>query len=413
MQYGPGFEQGAENYISTLAKGLVDYGWEPIVFSGITSDEEKNYRRPLNIIKLPTTGWGTVTGKPVHYFQEKLAKIAPDILHLVHPGHIGTNIAQAAINLRIPLIITVVDYWWLCPKNTLIRPDGLTCEGNKPPSECRVCIMSTHRLASAQLLSRKSISFSKFLMKANDTFQKLKGNTTSSSWENRHKKLLNILKNADAIVTLSKTATEKLTRSYQGILPQYIPVGLSEIWFKKERSEKAIQNGAYTLGFAGAIAPHKGLHTLIDAIRDIQNVHLKIAGPIADSRYWQSLQPKLRSISHSFSGSIARAGMPSFIDGVDAMIVPSLSPENQPQVVLESQARNRLVIVSDMPGVRELQSNDALVFQAGNPDSLRSTLLRVLAQNKTYRQPTPITAREMVERTVAVYRNSLVSRSQQ
>jgi len=405
-QFGPGFCQGAEAYIENLAAGLADQGWYSEVFSALSAECDlaaSNERGSIPFKSLGTSGWCTVTGNNIEFFCQQLEKSQIDLLHLVHPGHLGINIARAARSCNIPVVITLVDYWWLCPKNTLIRSDGSICEGQKTKIVCQKCVMQSHRFEWVRNTALKSTAGWKALICASDMIQKIKGKASTHEWEQRSTFLSETLAKADAVIALSKTAIKRIhpLAPYQNF--SLIPVGLAPRWFEQIPDCDAIGHEKTVVGFAGSIAHHKGLHTLIAAAKKVPGIRLNIAGPVLDEEYWQSLQAHLEGLDFLYYGVLSREDMPRFIDGTDVMVVPSLSPENQPQTVLEAQARRKPVIVSSVPGAAELQPNSNLIFEADSVSSLSEILTKVFNDTLDCSQPLPSTIEQMTTRTVELY----------
>jgi glycosyltransferase involved in cell wall biosynthesis len=142
MQAGAPYNQGAERYMNNLAQELELAGHNVVLAAG---DPENHYQHVANFApinqeqnhyKLPTYNWSTVKSVNPKSHMAFLQAIAPDIVHVVHPGHIGLSILTAAQLLNIKIVITVVDFWWTCPKNTLITDDGKQCEGNQNINTC-------------------------------------------------------------------------------------------------------------------------------------------------------------------------------------------------------------------------------------------------------------------------------------
>ena len=83
-----------------------------------------------------------------------LAQWRPDLVHLTNPAHVGIGIAAACRRLDIPLIITTHDFWWVCPKATLLRPDGTICPGRRVWSECIRCLAGSDHQRWVRQLAR-------------------------------------------------------------------------------------------------------------------------------------------------------------------------------------------------------------------------------------------------------------------
>lgn len=411
MQYGSAYKQGAERYICNLAQELKYLGNQVIVAGGdpnniysetpdfhLVSDQTRHY-------KLPTDHWSTITGAKPKQYIAFLKRLAPDIVHMIHPGHIGLALLSAAKTLGIKTIITIVDFWWVCPKNTLIHHKHGLCSGNKRLEECSECISQTHPSRNiSRLLKYKPGSK---VMRIG-LMGKLVLKNHYNVWKKRSAIIEETLKSTDSIITLSATAERLLKQHYPNIKTQKIPAGLHPRWYKNIYKWQPPQpkQKKINIGFAGVIAPHKGLHILIEALKRLPNdwFSLKVAGTCNDKNYQKKLNQLTRGLMISWQGSIDEEDMVEFIDRSDLIVVPSLSPENQPQVILEGHARNTPIICSDVPGCAELVDK-SLVYDALSAERL-ANLLSSWKNKPFYKEGLkPISRAEAARRTESIYTN--------
>jgi hypothetical protein len=78
----------------------------------------------------------------------------PDIVHVAHTMKLGAEAMRHCEALGIPVVVTLCDYWFLCPRHTLLRSDGRLCEGPAHLDDCRRCLRDTHPEAMFQLYAR-------------------------------------------------------------------------------------------------------------------------------------------------------------------------------------------------------------------------------------------------------------------
>ena len=360
MQFGPGYNQGTEKYIRNLARNLSEQGCEVVLAGGdperILTDRTEANDRNIRYITLPTFGWRTIGGDSTDRYVELLSKLKPDVVHMANPAHIGVNILNAARMLDIPYFVSVTDFWWLCPKHTLTLKSRNFCKGFHDTQSCMRCIAETHpkgvvRTASQFPPLRNGIA--RVLQFKNNSA------TNRGNWAGRKQTLSATLSNAAQVICLSKTG-KKLLREYFALKNcNYIPAGLADTWFEPCKTNS---NGRkqFVVGFLGAIAPHKGLHTLsraLQAFGDLQ-IELRVAGKMVDGRY---AKRALSQYSRTkYVGELNEKDSRDFIDDLDLLAIPSNSPENQPQVLLEAAARKKPTIASDTPGCAELLPKSAL-----------------------------------------------------
>jgi glycosyltransferase involved in cell wall biosynthesis len=405
MQFGPGYYQGTERYIANLAKGLLHQGYRISVIAGDPlqqwSKEIKQLatEEGISIYATDTLGWSAVEGMPVESYVKRIQELKPDICHLVNPGHIGINFISAAQHLGLPSIITMTDYWWLCPKNTLTRVDGSLCSGFESPSECWRCISQSHRNSNIRSLSQKPlISFTATaLLKLKAGYYR-----NSKEWPQRKQIISESLQNSGAIICLSKTGLKAINEYFDCKNTHYIPVGLADEWIQDGDKPK-LSKDKVKLGFIGTISRHKGLTLLIKAIAlaaNVKDIELHIAGSFDDSEYEKEVMQACQEINAIFHGRLDESQVRKLIDEMNATVVPSQSPENQPQVILESFARKTAVISSKAPGAAELLLAEYTFSTAHELQLLIEDIAKISAN---YQIPAVSSYAEMTERTVHLY----------
>lgn len=85
---------------------------------------------------------GDVISRPRSTLEQAVAGAAPDVVHTHNLPGMSTAVWEAARRLGIPVVHTLHDYWLLCPRTTLTRPDATPCR----PSPF-LCGVRTRRLA--------------------------------------------------------------------------------------------------------------------------------------------------------------------------------------------------------------------------------------------------------------------------
>ena len=63
--------------------------------------------------------------------------LAPDLIHIHCIQEIGAGILQAARDRRLPIILSVHDFWWICDRQFMIRADQRYCGQN--PVQIKAC----------------------------------------------------------------------------------------------------------------------------------------------------------------------------------------------------------------------------------------------------------------------------------
>lgn len=138
--------------------------------------------------------------------------------------------------------------------------------------------------------------------------------------------------------------------------------------------------------FLGRLVPEKGVHTLIEAYRDLETgVPLVIAGPSSHSEGYEA---RLRELARgdsriSLVGAVYGDEKAELVRNTYAFCQPS-TLEGLPIVLLEMMAEGICPIVSDIPEhlevvFAETDEPAAIVFRAGDAASLREALAAALA----------------------------------
>lgn len=126
------------------------------------------------------------------------------------------------------------------------------------------------------------------------------------------------------------------------------------------------------LFYSGRITTEKGIGTLVEAMRDLPHIQLKIAGigPLLDTL--KHIAPK----NVSFLGFISGKELFNQIDKASFIVVPSECAENNPLAIIESYAHGKPVIGAQIGGIPEIIDNGktGFTFKAFSKESLKNTI---------------------------------------
>jgi glycosyltransferase involved in cell wall biosynthesis len=270
MQFGRSYAQGTERYVATLSEGLLERGHDVSVLAGdpLHLGPALALGEPLQgeqqVLAYPTRGWMAVMGLSPRTLTYWLRQHRPDVVHVNTPAHIGVGIMSACRRLGIPCVVTVHDYWWICPKGTLLRPGGQVCDGTPGWATCVRCLAGDHARAWVRWLARVPLVSSPLLLAM--YFARAAGRGMSPAdmarWLRRRSLLTRQLAAADFVIFPSK-AIAQVIASYLGHSHwRIIPNGLVKAWFENPRppADGVKEPADLTIGFAGSLAPHKAPH---------------------------------------------------------------------------------------------------------------------------------------------------------
>ncbi len=132
--------------------------------------------------------------------------------------------------------------------------------------------------------------------------------------------------------------------------------------------------------FVGRLVPHKGIGILIRAIERTQNGKLLIVGDGPYLSWLKKLTKKLNIEERIvFVGPISDYWLPSYYAATDVVVLPSTSRLEAFGIVgLEGMASGKPLILSDIPGVRDVISNEeGFIVEPLDPDSITEALEKI------------------------------------
>jgi GT2 family glycosyltransferase len=177
-----------------------------------------------------------------------------------------------------------------------------------------------------------------------------------------------------------------------GIAPDRITVadyGFEPFAFgESRRSAAEAETRALRLGFLGSLMISKGPHVLLQAIKglppgsvcvDLFGAHTSYHG---DDSYRATLAPLIDQPAVRLHGPISHDAVPAALASLDALVVPSIWPENSPLVIHEAFLAGVPVIASRVGGIPELvvEGRGGLLFNAGDAPDLRRVIDRLLTE---------------------------------
>src|SRR4030095_857469 len=281
-----------------------------------------------------------------------LAEHKFDILHCVHPMRMG-GVLEVAKKRGIKLVLTLMDFWMICPRVTLQRANGSLCDG---PDHGRNC--------------------ANFCYHDNEIRERI---------FKRYADSLETLGMVDAVLSHSRFLIEVFKQSgvdTRGFV--HCPNGFDYANVKFNNRGRDRGDTAVTFGFIGTILAHKRVEILIDAFKRVaaDNVRLKIyGGYFEEHEYYSRLLAKAEGDKRiEFCGDYAFNSVAGVLAGIDVVVVPSLWYENAPLVIGTAQAFGIPVIATGLGGMKEMVVDgvNGFTFRLGNAEDLADKI-RLLA----------------------------------
>jgi len=205
----------------------------------------------------------------------------------------------------------------------------------------------------------------------------------------QQKPLINALKKADYLWTLSQSETDYFIKNFN-IDPQKIILASNGVDEDFLSNSPALDKN--NILFIGSFSSHKRVELLIKSFSDLKSeTSLTLAGqktlfyPQIEKTV-NSLDPKIKS-KINFIFNFDQKNLAKLIDNCSVLILPSVQ-ESFGLVIIEAWARQKPVICSDIPALKELvkKSDGGLLFQADNQNDLTKQIQFILDTPKKAEQ---------------------------
>ncbi|WP_322512182.1 glycosyltransferase, partial [Chloroflexus sp.] len=269
--------------------------------------------------------------------------------------------------------------WFLCPRITLLRGDGSLCrQPPDDPAECAWCLQLDRR--RYRLLEQISGGL------AGKVWTKLAGNDGRVTQFARRETLREALAQADLVIAPS--------RFLAGLFGELIgPSRLIVLRYGLDASRFSLvppirAGTVLRLGYIGQIAPHKGVHLIITALKSLPysdvTAELTIFGNTEQyPAYTRHLRRLIGDNPHiHLAGKFSHDQLSMVLSKVDVVVVPSIWYENSPLAILEAHAAGRPVVTARLGGMAELVRDgiDGLHFTPNDSRDLARQLQRLRSE---------------------------------
>ena len=284
-----------------------------------------------------------------HSFSALLDRARPDVAYTLNITNMLTpSIVYEAHRRGIPVVSRVSDYGLTCAAYGYFR-DGHTCfdcrgslwhalqhrcvQGSLPVTGLRVAAIQAHRLLGYARRIRTFIAPSQFM------------------------------------------AADLYRQGIPAAKVKYLP---TPVWNVDELVAvgRSVQSTAPTVAYVGRVAPEKGVHFLLEAWRTVSHHgRLLIIGE-QHGRQTVSLDvPGVEPLGARYGQELEQ-----LVANADIVVVPSLSPDNAPNVVLEALALGIPVIATRVGGIPDqVDEACAMLVEPGDVPALADAMDRLLA----------------------------------
>jgi glycosyltransferase involved in cell wall biosynthesis/MoaA/NifB/PqqE/SkfB family radical SAM enzyme len=350
------YNAGSEVYTQALAQGLSDRhevrvftrGEDPYRPDYAMTEEfdPADHRVRLHVVNQPHNRDRYRYDGVDRRFAEVLDSFRPEVVHVGHLNHLSTSLIEVAARRFIPIVYTLHDFWLMCPRGQFMQthptPGGdpfPLCEGQ----EDRRCAVRCYARCFAG---------------APDVVE-----AEITQWTDWVRQRMSHVRAMAAHVSLFVAPSQYLLKRFQEDfgLPADKLVCL-DYGFPLARlsSRQRVPEEAFAFGYIGTHRPAKGIHHLLDAFGRVRgDVRLRIWGrPVGDIT--TSLRTRAAQLPHPAGARVE--WLPEYenvaivrevFNRVDAIVVPSIWPENSPLVIHEALQLRVPVVTADFGGMRE------------------------------------------------------------
>ncbi len=288
------------------------------------------------------------------FFAEAVAGAAPDIVHFQHLIHFGSLLLPViARSLRTRVVVSLHDYFLLCPEWNLTGPRGRPC--GKPfggaDVECLACLArKQERSNGAHLLDLPSYLAER---------RALAGAALAA---------------ADRIIAPSESVRERFREAFGADIAgriQVIPHGS----VTHPREEREARSSRLVVAFLGYLNAPKGGDVFLEVVRRLKHssICFQLVGACPDRRILLE-HPNLEA-----RGAYQAHELPRLLRDVDVVVIPSVASETYCLTLDEAFRAGVPVIASRVGAIPErlVHGRTGLLVEPGDPADLEAAIVRV------------------------------------
>jgi len=293
-----------------------------------------------------------------------VADIEPDLAHVHCVQDLGADCIGRLKAAGVPVVLSVHDFWWLCERQFMLRPDGAWC-GQSPIriAGCRGCVDDHGRAAA------------------------------------RQSALLDIAAAADVVTYPSRYARDLCTAS--GLAPDR-----GVIWengvrlpgpdFFAAQAARRRSDPRLVFGFVGGPSRIKGWPIIHDAFAGLGRDDFRglVVDGSLDGSWWRDRSLAAMAGDWSVHPRYDQAALDGFFSKIDVLLFTSQWKETFGLTIREAISRGIRVIQTDSGGTVEHDAVDrtGLLDIGDGPERLRHEVRRVLERPGDHPAPVAVTS---------------------
>jgi glycosyltransferase involved in cell wall biosynthesis len=316
--------------------------------------------------------------------------------------HLSAGLVRAAREAGAATVVTLNDYWGLCARVQLVRPDHVRCEEPQGLG-CLVCVK--HKDPAKIARAKELYPLAEPLVRAAELAISLprapsvklerilhKRRVKLGRWARAYRDMqqrpdvvLGSIASADLVIGPSRFLREKYLASGRFDARRFVYSDYGMVTDHLHALAKtADPQGDVRFGFVGSLVWYKGVDVLVRAVRGLAGAKLLVFGSFTPERdpHHAELARLAEPGRVEFRGRFDNARLAEVYREIDVLVVPSVWFENSPLTIHEAFLLGTPVVTSDIGGMKELVRDgvDGLHFKVGDADDLRAKLARFVAE---------------------------------
>lgn len=278
----------------------------------------------------------------------------PDLIHFHCVQRLTASVVEAALDSKIPFIVTAHDAWWISDFQFLVDANGVVHYDGHPDSYLPFALPPNISLSD----SIKRRHYLKYLL-------------------GRASQLLTVSDNFAEIYKKNGLPNAKVIKN-----------GISDEinWGKKNTShtEKII------CGHVGGMSRHKGYDILKEAVLEMQpqNIEFLIVDHSKEEDY--KFATFWGNVPVTYIGRVSQEKVVNLYQRMDVLFAPSIWPESFGLVTREALACNCWVVTSNIGGIGEdvVDEKNGILIEP-NVNGISNALLTISKNKKVFKSPAP------------------------
>jgi glycosyltransferase involved in cell wall biosynthesis len=336
--FPPEYKGGTETYVMNLALRQHRTGCEVHVLCGSTREGKRVLRQkerlgPIRVLRLfKQAADGPYKAVPNYprlskEIRDELRRLNPDVVHVHHWHHLTDDLVRMAAADRFPVVLTLHDFFSVCPLFFRIRPDAREiCPNTQAVEACTDCIARTYSVPAGAL---------------------------SRDLELRRKRFGEEVRAASHVYTFSMAVAQ----FYMGI-PWFPPVRIhvSPIGLMQPLRRAPVKENNRPLRVVswGGQIEVKGTHLLLEAAASPRlkgRIELHVFGRILEDAYQARLERLASRCGATLHGSFSEPEKESLGRRFDLAVFPTQAFETY-SIVIDEALGMGLPVVATSPGAQ-------------------------------------------------------------